>query len=158
MAERKREQEQHGAASIIGWREFVSMPDWEVGGIEAKIDTGAKTSALHVDNIKRLRGGRVRFDVVLSRKRPDALVPVETEIVRDTRVRSSSGHVTHRYVVATSIRIGTHRRKIDMTLVCRKHMLCRMLLGRTALTGFLIDVDEKYVHGSRKSGRKKSRR
>ena len=135
---------------IIGRREYVAFPDWGIEGVEAKIDTGARTSAIHVDNVKRLPGRRVRFDVVLSRRRPDRCVRVETDLVRFTRVRSSTGHQQERFVVATKMRIGAVRRKIELSLVSRKQMLCRMLLGRTALSDFLIDVNVKHLHGASK--------
>ena len=132
---------------IIGRREYVALPDWGIEGVEAKIDTGARTSAIHVDNVKRLSAERVRFDVVLSRRKPDKCVRVEADLVRFTRVRSSTGHQQERFVVATRMRIGDIRRKIELSLVSRKQMLCRMLLGRTALSDFLIDVNVKHLHG-----------
>ena len=135
------------AKPIIGRREYVAFPEWGIKGVEAKIDTGARTSAIHVDNIRRLPGERVRFDVVLSRRKPDRRVQVEADLVRFTRVRSSTGHQQERFVVATKIRIGDIKRNIELSLVSRKQMLCRMLLGRTALSDFLIDVDVKHLHG-----------
>ncbi len=135
------------AKPIIGRREYVAFPEWGIRGVEAKIDTGARTSAIHVDNIKRLAGDRVRFDVVLSRRKPDKCVRVEANLVRFTRVRSSTGHQQERFIVAARMRIGDIRRRIELSLVSRKHMLCRMLLGRTALSDFLIDVNVKHLHG-----------
>jgi len=134
-------------ARIIGWREYVALPEWGIARVEAKVDTGARTSALHVDRVAQLANGRVRFEVVLSRKNPDRRVPVEADLVRVTRVRSSTGHRQHRFVVATTVRIGTSRRRVELSLVRREKMLCRMLLGRTALSGFLVDVDRKHEHG-----------
>lgn len=133
--------------AVIGRREYVAFPEWGIRGVEAKIDTGARTSAIHVDNIKRLPGKRVRFDVVLSRRKPDKCVRVEADLVRFTRVRSSTGHQQERFVVATRMRIGEIKRRIELSLVSRRQMLCRMLLGRTALKGLLIDVDVKHLHG-----------
>lgn len=130
---------------IIGCREFVGFPEWGIASVEAKIDTGARTSALHVDNIRQISPSRVRFEVVLSRKKPNRRTRVEARIVRHTRVRSSTGHVQQRYVVAARMRIGRLIRSIEVSLVCRKHMLCRMLLGRTAMRGFLIDPDARYL-------------
>ena len=143
------------AKPVIGRREYVAFPDWGIRGVEAKIDTGARTSAIHVDNIKRLRGERVRFDVVLSRLKPDKRVRVEADVVRFTRIRSSTGHQQERFVVAARIRIGEISRKIELSLVSRKQMLCRMLLGRLALSDFLIDVDVKHLHGIPKRRRPK---
>ncbi len=132
---------------VIGWREIVAFPEWNVDGIEAKIDTGARTSAIHVEDVVKLSGGRVRFHLVISRRSPFKHVPVTAELVRLSRVRSSSGQVQERYVVATTIRIGPVRRRIELSLVRRDKMLCRMLLGRKALRGFVIDPHRKYVCG-----------
>lgn len=134
----------------IGWREYVSLPDWGVSGVIAKIDTGARTSAIHVEKIKRLPGQRVHFEVVTRRARPgrpEQTVPVEADMVRSTRVRSSTGHTQERFVVATRIRIGPILRRIELSLVRREHMLCRMLLGRTALKGLLVDPIQRHVLG-----------
>jgi len=136
---------------IIGSREIVDFPDWNVGGIEAKIDTGARTSAIHVEDVSRLKGGRVRFHLVISRRRPFKHVPVSAELVRLSRVRTSTGHTQERYVVSTTVRLGTVRRRIELSLVGRDKMLCRMLLGRSALEGFLIDPHRRYVFGRPKS-------
>ncbi len=135
------------APLLIGWREMVSFPEWNVAGIEAKIDTGARTSAIHVEDVAKLKGNRVRFHLVVSRRKPFKHVPVKADLVRTTRVRSSTGHVQERYVVATTVRIGGQRRRIELSLVGRDKMLCRMLLGRTALKGFVIDPSRKYLHG-----------
>lgn len=133
---------------IIGWREYVSFPEWGVNKIEAKIDTGARTSAIHVKDVVRLKGNRVRFHLVTRRGRrdkPERSVEVKADLVRTTRVRSSIGQVQERYVVSTLVRIGGVRRRIELSLVCRNRMICRMLLGRLALNGFLIDAASRYV-------------
>ncbi len=138
---------------VIGWREFVSFPEWGVKGIEAKADTGARTSAIHVDNLKKLAGNLVSFDVVSDPDAPDSNVPVVARIVRATRVRSSNGQVQHRYVVATRVRIGSITKVIETSLVCRKHMKCRMLLGREALSGdFVVDSSRRYTTSKGVSG------
>jgi len=141
----------------VGWREFIDFPDWDVLGIEAKIDTGARTSAIHVEDVIPQRGNRVLFHLVTSNKKPFKHVKVVADLVRTSRVRSSTGHVQERHVVATTIRIGDIQRRVELSLVGRDKMLCRMLLGRAALTGWLVVPDKKYLHGSRKintSGRK----
>jgi len=134
----------------IGWREYVSLPDWGVKGVVAKIDTGARTSAVHVEKIRRLPGRRVQFEVVTRRAkvdRPEKTVPVEAAVIRSTRVRSSTGHSQERFVVATRVRIGSVVRRIELSLVRREHMLCRMLLGRTALDGLLVDATRTHILG-----------
>lgn len=135
---------------LIGWREIVALPEWGVERIEAKIDTGARTSAIHVEDVVKLGKGRVRFHLVISRRSPFKHVPVTAELVRLSRVRSSSGEAQERFVVATTVRIGPVRRRIELSLVGRDKMLCRMLLGRTALRGFVIDPHRKYLYGTPK--------
>lgn len=139
-----------GKSRRIGWREIVAFPEWDVDGIEAKVDTGARTSAIHVEDVVKLGGSRVRFHLVVSHRRPFKHVPVTAKLVRLSRVRPSSGKVQERYVVATTVRIGTVRRRIELSLVGRDKMLCRMLLGRKALHGFLIDPNVKYLCGAPK--------
>ncbi len=146
-----------GDAPVIGWREYVALPDWGVPAIKAKIDTGARTSALHVEKIRRLPGDRVRFEAVLSHRRPERRVQVTAEIVRMSRVRPSTGHLQERFVVATRVKLGRHVRRIELSLVCRANMLCRMLIGRTALDGFVIDPTRDYRFGKPSPRRAKSR-
>jgi hypothetical protein len=138
----------HKKKRTIGWRERVAFPDWKIAGIQAKIDTGARTSALHVDEVSELPGDRIRFNVVLNRKQPAKKVTVEAKVVRTTRVRSSSGHQQKRYVVEAKIKIGPVTKVIETSLVSRANMTCRMLIGRKALEGdFLVDASKRYVFG-----------
>ena len=130
---------------LVGWREYVALPDWGIT-VRAKIDTGARTSALHVEDIEMLTGRRVRFEVVLKRS-PERRVPVEAELIGEAVVRPSSGEPQARYVVTTRMRLGGVERDIEVGLVSRQHMLCRMLVGRRALEGqFVVDPDAKYLH------------
>jgi hypothetical protein len=143
----------------IGWTELVDLPEWGVKRLRAKVDTGARTSALHVDNIRELPHDQVSFDVVLHRAKLDRRVPVKTRIVRRGHVRSSSGHQTNRIFVETAIRLGPVTRTIEVSLVDRGEMLHRMLLGRKALGGpFVIDVDRRMLLSPRKKRTKKGRK
>jgi hypothetical protein len=131
---------------VIGRREVLSLPDWGVR-LRAKVDTGARTSALDVDDVEPIAGGRVRFSVVLRRDRTRR-VWAEARISRVSRVRPSSGESRRRYFVATRMRLGEVEKTIEVSLVPRRGMLCRMLLGRTALAGdFLVDPDSAYRLG-----------
>ena len=133
--------EQLGGKTIVGWREYVDLPEWGVQGVLAKIDTGARTSAMHVEDLVHTADGRVAFEVVKSRKKSAVHQRVEAAVVRTTSIRNSTGQDHERYVVETLMRLGRHEKRIELTLVSRKHMLCRMLLGRTALEDdFLVDV------------------
>jgi len=131
---------------VIGVSEYVDLPEWGILRLRAKIDTGARTSALHVENIRELPGGRVRFDVRLSRNQRDRRVTVEATIVRRGQVRPSSGELQTRIFVAIVVRIGPVAREIELSLVDRGRMIFRMLLGRRALAGaFLIDPSRRFV-------------
>jgi len=134
---------------IIGVAEFVDFPDWGVRDLSARIDTGARTSALHVENVRLLAGSRVSFDVRLRRDDPTARVSVETKVSRCTPVRSSSGQNESRVFVKAHVRLGGREQQIEVGLVDRRHMMYRMLLGRSALEGhFLVDVTKRYALGS----------
>lgn len=133
---------------MIGWNEYVGLPEWGIRAIRAKMDSGARSSALHVDSIEELGRGRVRFDVVLSRRKRHRRVHVEERIVRRGRVRSSSGHWETRLFVATAVRIGPLERIVEFSLVDREKMIYRMLLGRRALSGLLIDTRHQMTLGA----------
>lgn len=134
------------AKQLLGWREYVALPDWEIGGVLAKVDTGARTSSLHVENIRSLASGRLAFDVVLDRT--GRLQHVVAHPVRVSRVRPSTGQLQQRHVVRTTLRLGSISKEIELSLVSRGDMLCRMLIGRTALEkDFLVDVSRRYVCG-----------
>jgi hypothetical protein len=144
---------------LIGWNEYVDIPDWGIKRLRAKVDTGARNSALHVENVEELPRGRVRFDVVLHRKKRDRRVSVTARIVRRGRVRSSTGHYESRIFVKAPVRIGSVERKVEVSLVDRERMIFRMLLGRTSLAGaFLIDPARKHVVPSSSQLRKAARR
>jgi hypothetical protein len=143
--------------ALIGWSELVDLPEWEIRGLSAKVDTGARSSALHVENVEELTRGRVRFDVVLHRHHRDRRIRVETRIRRRARVRSSTGHFSTRIFVATTLVLGPVEREVEISLVDRERMIFRMLLGRSALSGpFLIDPAHRSLLGRRR--RRKPRR
>ncbi|MDH3519172.1 MAG: RimK/LysX family protein [Myxococcales bacterium] len=129
------------AKLVIGWNEYVDLPAWGILGLRAKLDTGARSSALHVENIELRPHGHVRFDVMLHRKKSDRRVHIEAPISRRARVRSSSGHMELRYFVMAELRLGPVVEVVEVNLMDRQRMIYRMLLGRSALAGrFLIDV------------------
>jgi hypothetical protein len=142
------------APVVIGWTEYVHFPEWGIRRLRAKVDTGARSSAIHVEHIRELPGDRVCFEVVLNRKTARR-VRVETAIRRRGRVRSSSGHQTSRIFVATRIRLGPEEREIELSLVDRGEMTYRMLLGRAALRrGFLVDVGRRMLVSAPPPGRR----
>jgi hypothetical protein len=132
--------------SVIGLAEYVDLPEWRVLRLRAKVDTGARSSALHVENLREVSRDRVRFDVRLHRDRPEHRITVEAPIVRRARVRSSTGASQVRIFVATTLRIGSLKVTAEFGLVDRQRMIYRLLLGRTALGNrFLVDPSRRYL-------------
>lgn len=143
--------------TVIGWKESVDLPDWGIHAILAKSDTGARRSAIDVKRLHLLPDGQIEFDIVLNRKNRDHTHTVRSPVAHVTHVRSSNGQQHERYFVETTIRIGGITRKTELSLVCRKSMICRMLLGRKALEGvFLVDSQEKYLANPRRKTRIRS--
>ncbi len=133
---------------VIGWREYVAFPDWGVGHIQAKSDTGARTGALDVDHIERLEGDRVRFELVLLRKPEIATRTIEAPVARVSRVRSSFGARRERLFVEAKIRVGPIEKIVELGLISRHRMICRVLLGRGALSPeFLVHPEKRYLFG-----------
>jgi hypothetical protein len=137
--------------TVIGWREWVALPGLGVERIKAKIDTGARTSALHAWNIRpfeRQGAPWVRFEVHPVQRNNRIILSCAAPVVDRREVRSSSGHREIRYVVATALDIGGDRRDIELTLTKRDEMGFRLLLGRTALRGHhLVDPGRSYRTG-----------
>lgn len=137
--------------ATIGWREWVGFPSMGLPYIKAKMDTGARTSALHAFRLEPFdRGGRewVRFAVHPLQRRTDLVVWHETEVVDVRAVTDSGGHREQRYVVRSELSLGGRCWPIECTLTNRDTMLFRILLGRTALAGrVLVDPENSYLTG-----------
>lgn len=146
-----------GGPLVVGWTEYVALPDWGIPAVRAKMDTGARSSALHVEDIRDLGGGRVRFDVVLDRRRDRRVRHVTARIRRRSRVRSSNGEYTTRIFVATRMRLGPVEREVEFSLVDRTKMIHRVLLGRTALERIYVDVSHRYLLGRPRRKKKKKK-
>ncbi|MBA2664400.1 MAG: ATP-dependent zinc protease [Bradymonadaceae bacterium] len=136
---------------VIGWREWLCMPDLHIDRIKAKIDTGARTSVLHALDIKRFeRDGvqMVRFRVHPLQRNTSETSMAEAVVQDEREVRSSNGQVQLRLVIRTRVEMGEDSWPIDLTLTNRDVMGFRMLLGREALRGrFLIDVGRSFLAG-----------
>lgn len=136
---------------IVGWREWVNLPELGIDAIKAKVDTGALTSALHAIHVRRFQENgrsRVRFDVHPLQKRSDITVQCVADVLDEREIRSSSGHVEVRPVIRTLLRLGDDQWPIDLTLTNRDSMGFRMLLGRRAMRRHLIvDPSASYLFG-----------
>lgn len=136
-----------GRPNAIGWAERVALPDLGVRSLRAKIDTGARTSALHVARMRVVAesGGPQRRPII-EFALPGARGPSARSAVREfVEVRDSSGRRSRRPVIETTLDVGGRRRRVRVTLTDRGDMLFPMLIGRTALgDGFLVDPSRRY--------------
>ncbi|MGK2928768.1 MAG: ATP-dependent zinc protease family protein [Acidimicrobiales bacterium] len=140
--------------TIIGWREWVRLPDLlpdPADAVKAKIDTGARTSAIHawdLEPFERDGVAWIRFSLHPRQKDDRHVVAAEAPLVEEREVRSSNGDVERRAVVETTLLIGEDNFPIEMTLTKRDQMGFRMLLGRTAMSGRLfVDPGSSYRTG-----------
>ncbi len=134
--------------TIIGWREWVSLPSLDLPAVKAKIDTGAKTSSLHAYDIHLIeKHGRefVRFKVHPLHKNVDLEVECEAPLIEVRAVTDSGGHKEERYVVEATLVIGRLKKTIELTLTNRLSMKYRMLIGRSALRHFYIDSTQSFL-------------
>jgi len=139
---------------ILGWREYLDLPDLGLSRIKAKVDTGARTSTLHAVDIEHFREDdreRVRFLVHPQHRCDDLEVICTADVVDRRGVRSSIGHRQHRVVIETKLQLSPELIwPIEVTLTSRSDMRFRMLLGRTALRGhMLVDPGRSYLTGGR---------
>jgi hypothetical protein len=121
---------------VIGWREWVVLPDLGLPAIKAKIDTGARTSALHALNITKLRkNGRdyVNFDTQPVQMNTETVINCEAPLLDVREVKNSGGQRETRLVIETRAIIGARSQLISLTLTDRNSMRFRMLLGRKAM-------------------------
>lgn len=136
---------------VVGWREWVSLPGFGIARIKAKLDTGARTSALHALRMERYieRGApQVRLHVQPRQRDEGRVLVVETAIIDERTVSDSSGHRERRIVIASELCMGSLRWPIELTITNRDSLRFRMLLGRSAMHGHLIiDPHRSYVLG-----------
>ena len=126
--------------SFVGWRETVGLPLFKLKDLRAKIDTGAKTSALHADKIELIYEGSKKFVRFLFITEEGKHQWIKCNLIEERYIKSSNGDKTLRPVVKTEIKMGTERFEIEVTLINRDLMGFKMLIGREALNGrFLIN-------------------
>lgn len=150
------------AGTVAGWREWASLPDVGVEWVKAKLDTGARTSALHAFDIAEFeQDGRpwVRFSIHPWQRSSEDATEAALPIHDRRTVRSSSGHSEERYVVLMDVSVCGHRISSEMTLSRRDEMGFRMLIGRESLRqGIWVDPARSYLGGRPKRAvRRKNR-
>jgi hypothetical protein len=143
----------------IGWREWAELPGLGIAAIKAKVDTGARTSALHAFSVEPFEeeGVRmVRFGIHPLQRRDDVACYCTAPVADRRWVSDSGGHRELRWIIITPLRMGGLEWPVELTLTNRDSMLFRMLLGRTGMArNFLIDPRASYLLG-RPKGRKPS--
>ncbi len=137
----------------VGWREWVGLPGLGIDRIKAKVDTGARTSALHAVRVRAEQVDRidvVRFDVHPLQRSVTPLVNCQLPLVDERYVRSSDGTRELRPVVETSVQLGDLTWSIELTLTNRALMGFRLLLGRRALRKkFVVDPGRSWIRSER---------
>jgi hypothetical protein len=138
--------------TIIGWNEWVGLHQLNLPLIRAKVDTGARTSALHAFSVESFteRGSPwVRFHIHPLQKLPQLVVTCEAPVIDRRLVTDSGGRGERRLVIQTLARIGGLERSIEITLTNREKMAYRMLLGRQAISklGFLVNPNQSSLLG-----------
>ena len=138
----------HGVLPIFGWRERVALPRLGIARLKAKLDTGARSSALHVESLEPFRregADWLRFDLAIGRHRARRVV-CEAPARDRRRVTDSGGHSSERWFIETDVMLGSLALSAEISLTDRCGMLFPMLLGRTALAGYaLVDPARSYT-------------
>ncbi len=138
----------------VGWREWVSLPQLGLPKIKAKIDTGARTSALHAFEIRSFQEDgqkKVEFRIHPNQRDNETEVTCVADVIDEREVRDSGGHKELRPVIETTLQLGKNTWPVEITLTSRDDMLFRMLVGRTALKGFaVVDPGRSYLTRGRR--------
>jgi len=151
---------------LLGWKEHVALPDWGISRLRVKLDTGARTSALHVEDLTVIghhevddqRLPVIRFRVLVGSRDIPTRRTVTAPAIAHRRVRDSGAKAELRHVVRTRVVCGPLDREVDVTITDRSGMNFRMLLGRLALQGAaLVDPAHGYLHSPRPPRRKPKR-
>jgi hypothetical protein len=135
----------------VGWREWLALPELGLPAIKAKVDTGAKTSALHafqVDPFRKSGKDYVQFKMHPLQKDSSLVVECEAQLLDQRQVSDSGGHKEMRYVIETPMQLGALQIPVQVTLTNRDSMRFRMLLGRQAMENYiLVDPAASFLCG-----------
>lgn len=144
----------------VGWRERVALPEFGVKEIKAKVDTGAKTSALHVTHIEKIpRSKFIQFKIHPNQDSRNPVITAQAPVLEYRSVKSSNGVTSLRPVIQTDITIGDQTFPIELTLVNRDMMGFRMLLGREAVRNrFLVHSGKSFLQGKMKKKKRSSKK
>jgi len=137
---------------VVGWREWLALPDLGVDSIKAKVDTGARTSALHAFAVEPFDNNGelwVKFGMHPYQNNTDKEIWCEAKVKDQRTVTDSGGHSEQRYVIETKVTLGQNTWLMEATLTNRDSMLFRMLLGRTAMTAgnIVVNPTQSYLAG-----------
>lgn len=140
------------ALPTIGWREWVALPNLGIDYVKAKIDTGARSSALHAFDVERFESQnktRVRFKVHPEQDRTDVVITAEADLFDEREIRDSGGHTELRPIIQVAVALNGQSWPIELTLTDRSSMGFRMLLGREAVRGrFLVDAGQSFIQSA----------
>ena len=149
----KRNRSSRDSLPIMGWREIIALPQLNVESIKAKIDTGARTSALHAFKIEEFELNNklmIRFEVHPLQRDNQRIIKAEAELLEYRPIKSSNGHSQNRPVIITTAKLGQQQWQIELTLTNRDVMGFRMLLGRQAIRDrFLINPGKSFLQSKR---------
>lgn len=150
--ERTRRAKNNSGLTTIGWREWVELPEFCTAPVKAKIDTGARTSALHAHSLELISDGDVsvaRFEILPNQGSTEGGVAIAAPVLEERLVKSSNGVDELRPVIRTDLMLGAHVWGIEVTLSDRELMGFRMLIGRNALRNrFVVDPNRSFCAGA----------
>jgi len=137
--------------TVIGWREWVGMPEFGVIEVKAKVDTGADNSSLHAFDIERFSDGgieMVRFEIHPRQRKRKPSIGCVAEVAGERKVRNPGGRLETRPVIRTTLVVAGEKLEALVNLTTRDEMTFRMLLGRRTVRGrFVVDPGRSYIGG-----------